>query len=208
MQQDGFAADSVRMIRSIRAESPRVQILLFSATFNDTVRDFAIKFAGKDANQVRAPTRPFRKPGQQPPSNAVISSISQWTVNCVGGLKASARTGVCAKGGAVAGRHQAVQSGEQNSCQYCALRKDGACWTASWLILQNARPLDCCCFCAGVPDAARQVQCFERDDLPAHPEAGPDHHFCQDQGNCASAAQPGQSSGVLLPLLTPMKRVA
>ena len=49
---DGFAPDSVRMIKHIQMEVADLQILLFSATFNEKVRNFALKVV-KDANQVR-----------------------------------------------------------------------------------------------------------------------------------------------------------
>lgn len=52
VQEDGFASDSVRMINSVRKEAPSVQVLLFSATFHEKVKLFAIRFAGADANQV------------------------------------------------------------------------------------------------------------------------------------------------------------
>jgi hypothetical protein len=51
MQGAGFAADSVRTIQAVRRESPNVQILLFSATFDDTVKRFAMKVV-PGANQV------------------------------------------------------------------------------------------------------------------------------------------------------------
>ena len=50
---DGFAPDSVRMIKHIQMEVADLQILLFSATFNEKVRNFAMKVV-KDANQVRS----------------------------------------------------------------------------------------------------------------------------------------------------------
>ena len=54
LQGAGFAADSVRTIQAVRRESPSVQILLFSATFDDTVKRFAMKVV-PGANQVRGP---------------------------------------------------------------------------------------------------------------------------------------------------------
>lgn len=51
LQGAGFAADSVRTIQAVRRESPSVQILLFSATFDDTVKRFAMKVV-PGANQV------------------------------------------------------------------------------------------------------------------------------------------------------------
>ena len=57
LQQDGFASDSVRMLQAVRREAPSVQVLLFSATFNDKVKDFAQRVAG-DSNQVSLQASP------------------------------------------------------------------------------------------------------------------------------------------------------
>ncbi|EFJ52048.1 hypothetical protein VOLCADRAFT_103235 [Volvox carteri f. nagariensis] len=51
LKADGFADDSVRLIKSIRKKNPKVQLLLFSATFNDVVKRFALSIAPQ-ANQV------------------------------------------------------------------------------------------------------------------------------------------------------------
>ncbi|GFR49000.1 hypothetical protein Agub_g11021 [Astrephomene gubernaculifera] len=51
LKADGFADDSVRLIRLIRKKNPGVQLLLFSATFNDIVKRFAVSIAPQ-ANQV------------------------------------------------------------------------------------------------------------------------------------------------------------
>ncbi|KAL6759166.1 P-loop containing nucleoside triphosphate hydrolase protein [Haematococcus lacustris] len=51
LKADGFADDSVRLIRSIRKKNPAMQLLLFSATFNDNVKQFAMQIAPK-ANHV------------------------------------------------------------------------------------------------------------------------------------------------------------
>jgi len=60
---DAFASDSVRMIKEVRLATGRqdVQILLFSATFNDRVKSFALKVV-PDANQARAPRCPRAGP--------------------------------------------------------------------------------------------------------------------------------------------------
>jgi hypothetical protein len=55
VQAEGFASDSVRMINTLRRENPALQILLFSATFNDRVRSFGMKVVGEEANQVFVP---------------------------------------------------------------------------------------------------------------------------------------------------------
>ncbi|EFN51370.1 hypothetical protein CHLNCDRAFT_28127, partial [Chlorella variabilis] len=54
LKQDGFADDTVRMIKQLRAANPQIQILLFSATFNERVKRFAQKIV-PDANQVFVP---------------------------------------------------------------------------------------------------------------------------------------------------------
>lgn len=54
LKQDGFADDSVRLITKLRSVVPDIQILLFSATFNDNVKRFAQKIV-PDANQVFIP---------------------------------------------------------------------------------------------------------------------------------------------------------
>jgi len=55
VQQEGFASDSIRMIQTLRKEAPKVQILLFSATFSERVKTFALKVVGPEANQVFVP---------------------------------------------------------------------------------------------------------------------------------------------------------
>ena len=57
-QMDGFQSDSVRMIQQMRRDAQQpVQILLFSATFNDRVKAYSRKIVrdgGHDeANEVR-----------------------------------------------------------------------------------------------------------------------------------------------------------
>lgn len=54
LKADGFADDSVRMIKELRRANPDVQILLFSATFNERVKRFATKIL-PNANQVFVP---------------------------------------------------------------------------------------------------------------------------------------------------------
>jgi ATP-dependent RNA helicase DDX19/DBP5 len=49
---EGFLMDSTRMVKKITEVSKQCQILLFSATFSDTVRAFAVKHVRR-ANQVR-----------------------------------------------------------------------------------------------------------------------------------------------------------
>ena len=56
-QMDGFASDSVRMIGSLRKDAQQhVQILLFSATFNEKVKNYALRVVRdngrEEANQV------------------------------------------------------------------------------------------------------------------------------------------------------------
>jgi ATP-dependent RNA helicase DDX19/DBP5 len=54
LKGDAFADDTVRLIKTIRRRNPDVQLLLFSATFNDQIKSFALKIAPK-ANQVFVP---------------------------------------------------------------------------------------------------------------------------------------------------------
>ena len=55
-QVDAFASDSVRMIKDVRQATGNLdlQILLFSATFNDKVKNFAMKVV-PGANQASGP---------------------------------------------------------------------------------------------------------------------------------------------------------
>ncbi|CAH2064254.1 unnamed protein product [Thlaspi arvense] len=48
---DGFQDDSRRIMKDIERVNPNVQVLLFSATFNETVKDF-VKWTVKDPNQL------------------------------------------------------------------------------------------------------------------------------------------------------------
>lgn len=59
LQTDGFASDSMRMIKEVKKGKPDagVQILLFSATFDDTIRTFANNIVGGAANQVSTSLR-------------------------------------------------------------------------------------------------------------------------------------------------------
>ncbi|CAD7699818.1 unnamed protein product [Ostreobium quekettii] len=54
LEGQGFADDSFRMIREIRSQSPNIQLLMFSATYNDVVRKFACRIT-KEANEVFLP---------------------------------------------------------------------------------------------------------------------------------------------------------
>ncbi|GMH44717.1 hypothetical protein BSKO_12669 [Bryopsis sp. KO-2023] len=56
LDRDGFAGDSVRMIRDIQRKSKELQVLLFSATFNEEVKDFARVIFKEDVpNEVFVP---------------------------------------------------------------------------------------------------------------------------------------------------------
>ncbi|KAL0724963.1 hypothetical protein Bca4012_039562 [Brassica carinata] len=48
---DGFRDDSLRIMKDIERVNPRYQVLLFSATFNETVKDF-VQRTVKDPNQL------------------------------------------------------------------------------------------------------------------------------------------------------------
>eukprot|EP00878_Enallax_costatus_P015357 GHUV01016085.1.p1 GENE.GHUV01016085.1~~GHUV01016085.1.p1 ORF type:complete len:457 (+),score=103.79 GHUV01016085.1:581-1951(+) len=70
LKAEAFADDSVRLIKTIRKKNPEVQLLLFSATFNDRVKDFAIRIA-PNANQVFVPKEELS-----------LDVISQYNVIC------------------------------------------------------------------------------------------------------------------------------
>jgi len=70
LKQDGFADDSVRLIKQLRSAVPDIQILLFSATFNDNVKRFAQKIV-PNANQVFVPKE-----------NLSLDVIKQYRVVC------------------------------------------------------------------------------------------------------------------------------
>eukprot|EP00879_Flechtneria_rotunda_P015545 GHRR01016256.1.p1 GENE.GHRR01016256.1~~GHRR01016256.1.p1 ORF type:complete len:459 (+),score=143.72 GHRR01016256.1:226-1602(+) len=70
LKADAFADDSVRLIKTIRKKNPEVQLLLFSATFNDKVKEFAIRIA-PNANQVFVPKEELS-----------LDVISQYNVIC------------------------------------------------------------------------------------------------------------------------------
>ncbi|XVF07782.1 hypothetical protein REPUB_Repub06bG0169400 [Reevesia pubescens] len=48
----GFKDDSLRIMRDIQRMSPDCQVLLFSATFNETVKNFVSKIVKRDHNQL------------------------------------------------------------------------------------------------------------------------------------------------------------
>ncbi|PPS02096.1 hypothetical protein GOBAR_AA18569 [Gossypium barbadense] len=50
--QDGFKDDSLRIMRDIEKMSSHCQVLLFSATFSDTVKNFVSKIVKRDHNQL------------------------------------------------------------------------------------------------------------------------------------------------------------
>eukprot|EP00475_Leptophrys_vorax_P034325 TRINITY_DN5520_c0_g1_i1.p1 TRINITY_DN5520_c0_g1~~TRINITY_DN5520_c0_g1_i1.p1 ORF type:complete len:575 (-),score=34.59 TRINITY_DN5520_c0_g1_i1:469-2007(-) len=54
LDQDGFQDDSIRMIQFITKSNPKCQILLFSATFSEKVKRFAMRVV-PNANQVFVP---------------------------------------------------------------------------------------------------------------------------------------------------------
>ncbi len=50
--KDGFATDSLKILKTLRDGGASFQVLLFSATFSDTVRAFAEKVVGAQANKL------------------------------------------------------------------------------------------------------------------------------------------------------------
>ena len=60
MQLDGFGSDSVRLVRDLRRDAQQpVQFLLFSATFNERVKNYALRVTTdegrEEVNQVHSP---------------------------------------------------------------------------------------------------------------------------------------------------------
>lgn len=70
LKADGFADDSLRMMKEIKKQSPDCQMLLFSATFNDRVKRFATKVL-PDAIQVFVPKEDLS-----------LDVIKQYRVDC------------------------------------------------------------------------------------------------------------------------------
>lgn len=70
LKADAFADDTVRLIKTIRRRNPEVQLLLFSATYNDKVKEFAMRIA-PNANQVFVPKEELS-----------LDVISQYNVLC------------------------------------------------------------------------------------------------------------------------------
>ncbi|TYI87304.1 hypothetical protein E1A91_D04G126000v1 [Gossypium mustelinum] len=52
LAEDGFKDDSLRIMRDIEKMSSHCQVLLFSATFSDTVKNFVSKIVKRDHNQL------------------------------------------------------------------------------------------------------------------------------------------------------------
>ncbi|XWS59580.1 hypothetical protein CRYUN_Cryun08bG0134300 [Craigia yunnanensis] len=52
LAEDGFKDDSLRIMRDIERMSSHCQVLLFSATFNETVKNFVSKIVKRDHNQL------------------------------------------------------------------------------------------------------------------------------------------------------------
>ncbi|XVE96550.1 hypothetical protein REPUB_Repub02eG0232200 [Reevesia pubescens] len=52
LAEDGFKDDSLRIMKDIQRSSSHCQVLLFSATFNETVKNFVSKIVKRDHNQL------------------------------------------------------------------------------------------------------------------------------------------------------------
>ncbi|KAI3885371.1 hypothetical protein MKX03_035894 [Papaver bracteatum] len=70
LAEDGFKEDSERIMNTLRKSSAHCQVLLFSATFNDTVKNFVSRMI-KDGNQI------FVKKEE-----LSLESVKQFKVNC------------------------------------------------------------------------------------------------------------------------------
>ncbi|MFQ6647219.1 hypothetical protein Gotur_020596 [Gossypium turneri] len=71
LAEDGFKDDSVHIINKIRCVNPQCQVLFFSATFNETVKEFAAKIVKGNHNQL------FVKKEE-----LSLQSVKQYKVNC------------------------------------------------------------------------------------------------------------------------------
>ena len=81
--QDGFATDSLKILKYIKSGGADFQVLLFSATFSDTVRRHAEKLVGPRANKVFVPREALS-----------LDVIKQYRVECP---SQAAKEGVLAK---------------------------------------------------------------------------------------------------------------
>lgn len=52
LDQRGFADDSFRVVREVMKGSQQVQLLLFSATYNERIKKFSMQITGNKANHV------------------------------------------------------------------------------------------------------------------------------------------------------------
>ncbi|KAK5795659.1 DEAD-box ATP-dependent RNA helicase 38-like [Gossypium arboreum] len=71
LAEDGFKGDSVDIMSKIRCVNPQCQVLFFSATFNETVKEFAAKTVKGNHNQL------FVKKEE-----LSLQSVKQYKVNC------------------------------------------------------------------------------------------------------------------------------
>ncbi|TYJ16576.1 hypothetical protein E1A91_A10G264200v1 [Gossypium mustelinum] len=71
LAEDGFKGDSVDIMSKIRCVNPQCQVLFFSATFNETVKEFAAKIVKGNHNQL------FVKKEE-----LSLQSVKQYKVNC------------------------------------------------------------------------------------------------------------------------------
>lgn len=203
LKQDGFADDSVRMIRLLQQANPNLQILLFSATFNERVKAFAQKVV-KDANQVGwvggwVGWGCFCRAHHM----ACQGTDAQTMDSCPAASGPS--TGVCAQGGPQPGRHQAIPSGqlglrkgEIGQCVWETAPFDDCAHTLSSAHLsmfpsENPPPL--LHPSSVLPDHGRQGQGPAGHDLPPVRAPGSNHHLCPDQGDRPARAPAGAPSG-------------
>ncbi|KAG8479979.1 hypothetical protein CXB51_024997 [Gossypium anomalum] len=71
IMEDGCKNDSVQIMNKIRCVNPQCQVLFFSATFNETVKEFAAKIVKGNHNQL------FVKKEE-----LSLQSVKQYKVNC------------------------------------------------------------------------------------------------------------------------------
>ena len=115
LQLDGFGSDSVRLVRDLRRDAQQpVQFLLFSATFNERIKSYALRVTADDGkeevNQVWPAARELSC------ALSVLGICIIWPLSIMIITEGDAtHAGVCAQRGPLTGCHQAVSSGEHTS---------------------------------------------------------------------------------------------
>ncbi|KAI4349064.1 hypothetical protein L6164_009706 [Bauhinia variegata] len=72
LAEDGFRDDSLRIMKEIERVNPQCQVLLFSATFNETVKNFVSRTVKTDHNKLFVKTEELS-----------LEAVKQYKVNCI-----------------------------------------------------------------------------------------------------------------------------